>query len=254
MLARLGRYREARATIADATRDAEASGDAVKLGGSQLLAALLSIERDEYARAIDESRHAQMALATLPAERGRFSMTLLELISGIAEIGSGRPRAAASHVESLRRLSRPQPDGDEWQLSALQGELAFAAGDLDGASEMFARAEPARKQFFSRLVEGSVLANDLLFRDGLARVAKARGDRRRAIAVYRNLLTYGPDQNWVAVFEPRYVLEIARLYELEGDKPSARREYERFMQFWKKADEDLAELVEVRTALTRLRE
>lgn len=102
------------------------------------------------------------------------------------------------------------------------------------------------------LVEGSVLANDLVFRDGLARVAKARGDLRGAIEVYRRLLTFGPEQKWVAAFDPRYVLEIARLLERAGDTQAARAEYERFLQLWKNADADLPEPAEARRALARL--
>jgi tetratricopeptide (TPR) repeat protein len=111
---------------------------------------------------------------------------------------------------------------------------------------------PPRRQFFIEVVEGSVLANDLVFRDGLARVARARGDLRGAIEIYRRLLLQGPDQNWVALFEPRYVLARARLLEKAGDAETARAEYERFLQFWKQADADLPDPGEARRALSRL--
>jgi tetratricopeptide (TPR) repeat protein len=99
----------------------------------------------------------------------------------------------------------------------------------------------------------SILANNLSSRDGLARVAKERGDRLRAIQIYRELLSYGPDQKWVSVFEPRYVLEIARLVERSGDKQAALKEYQRFLDFWKRADSGLPELLEARRAVDRLR-
>ena len=98
----------------------------------------------------------------------------------------------------------------------------------------------------------SLLANNLASRDGPARVAKARGDFAGAIRIYRRLLIYGPDQKWVAPFEPRYVLEIARLLEQSGDSQGARKEYERFLTLWKGADAGLPELAEARRALTRL--
>ncbi len=88
-------------------------------------------------------------------------------------------------------------------------------------------------------------------RAGLARVAVARGDLAGAIQVYRRLLTYGPDQKWLAVLEPQYVLEIARLLERMGDKQAARQAYERFLAFWQHADPDLPELAEARQALAR---
>ena len=83
-------------------------------------------------------------------------------------------------------------------------------------------------------------------------MAKARGDLTRAIQIYRQLLSYGPDQKWVSVFEPRYVLEIARLLDRSGNKQAALKEYERFLDFWKRADSGLPELAEARRAVERL--
>ena len=99
----------------------------------------------------------------------------------------------------------------------------------------------------------TLLANNLIFRDGPARAAKARGDLPAAIAHYRRLLTVGPEQKWTAMYEPRYVLEIARLLEQSGNRTEARKEYVRFLEFWKNADSDLPELAEAKRAVARLR-
>ena len=74
-----------------------------------------------------------------------------------------------------------------------------------------------------------------------------------AIQIYRRLLIYGQDQKWVAAFEPRYVLEIARLLDEAGNTQAARIEYERFLDLWKGADANLPELAEARRAVERLR-
>ena len=57
----------------------------------------------------------------------------------------------------------------------------------------------------------------------------------------------------MSVFEPRYVLEIARLLQQMGDEPGARKEYEHFLNLWKDADGDLPELAEARQAVSRRR-
>jgi len=202
---------------------------------------------------LEETRVSRTILARLPLERRRFSLVLLELIGGVAEARSGRLAEARSHLDAQRRLYPPTVQADRWWYDMLEGEVALVAGELERAATAFARAEPARKRFFGMLVEGSVLANDLVFRDGLARVAKARGDLRGAVEVYRRLLTFGPEQKWVAAFEPRYVLEMARLLEQAGDRQAARTEYDRFLQLWKNADADLPEPAEVRRALARLK-
>jgi len=83
-------------------------------------------------------------------------------------------------------------------------------------------------------------------------VATAQGDLARAIQIYRQLLSYGPDQKWVSVFEPRYVLQIARLLERSGDKQPALKEYERFLNFWKRADSGLPEVADARRTVEHL--
>ena len=67
-----------------------------------------------------------------------------------------------------------------------------------------------------------------------------------AIQTYRRLLTAGPEQKWAAVYEPRYVLEIARLLTRTGDNETAKQEYQRFLDFWKNADPGLPEVAEAR--------
>ena len=59
----------------------------------------------------------------------------------------------------------------------------------------------------------------------------------------------GPDQKYVALYEPRYVLQLARLLEQAGDRQAAHAEYRRFLELWKHADVNLPELAEARRAL-----
>jgi hypothetical protein len=55
------------------------------------------------------------------------------------------------------------------------------------------------------------------------------------------------------MFDPRYVLELARLLEKSGDVKGALIEYERFLGYWRSADAELPELSEARRAIGRLR-
>ena len=83
-------------------------------------------------------------------------------------------------------------------------------------------------------------------------MCKARGDATGAIAEYRRLLTPSVEQKFVGVLEPRYVLELARLLDQEGEQEAARQEYQRFLELWNNADPDLPELAEARTRLAQL--
>jgi tetratricopeptide (TPR) repeat protein len=94
-----------------------------------------------------------------------------------------------------------------------------------------------------------VLTNNLILRDGPARAAHSRGDLAAAIQIYRRLIANGPDLKWVSLFEPRYVLQLARLLDAAGDRDGARIEYRRFLETWKTADAHLPELAEARRAV-----
>lgn len=250
MLARVGRYRDAQRTVEAAVRTAEGDGSLDELGPLHLVSALLAIERRDYASAIGECQHADRIMAQRSRDLLRFTLALKDLLCGVAELRSGRPGAARSRLDSQQQLYESMRQTNQWWRDALAGEIAFAAGDLDAAAGAFARAHPPTKLFSARRSE-AVLSNDLIFRDGLARVAQARGDLKGAIEIYRSLLVYGLEQKWVALFEPRYVLEIARLLERVGDQPAARAEYQRFLQLWKRADTDLPELAAAQRALVR---
>jgi hypothetical protein len=70
-----------------------------------------------------------------------------------------------------------------------------------------------------------------------------------AIEIYRRLLGKGPDEKYLALYEPRYVLQLARLLEQSGDRHAALNEYRRFLDLWSHADSNLPELAEARRAL-----
>jgi non-specific serine/threonine protein kinase len=249
LLARVGRYRSASQAIRDAVVKADADGDVWRASGLRLLSALLSIERGDHRSALEACRAAEIYIGRLPPERRRLDRVLLELLAGIAELRSGQAGAARARLSAQAQIVRPVVPTERWWHSVLGGEIALASGDLEQAASLFSTGEPPSKVFISGAAQSSVLANDLVFRDGLARVAKARGDLHGAIDIYRRLLTFGPGQTWVAAFEPRYVLETARLLEQVGDARASRAEYERFLQLWKQADSDLPE---ARRALARV--
>jgi tetratricopeptide (TPR) repeat protein len=178
---------------------------------------------------------------------------LTHLLAGVAAIDNGNIAEARYRLERQKKLFRPNYDLDVWLHKALEGEIALATGNPRLAAAAFAQGEPRQKRFHFDAVGAVLIANHLTSRDGLARAAKARGDLPGAIAVYRRLLSYGPEAKWVSALEPRYVLELARLLEKTGDTKGALKEYERFLELWKRADPDLPELNEARRAVAHHR-
>jgi tetratricopeptide (TPR) repeat protein len=253
VFSRVGRYREADREVEAGRREAEIGDNVGEQGNMLLLSSLLAIEREQYARALQDSDSAERMFARLPEKKGRVGLVLVHLMSGLAHVKAGRIDRARWHLEMQERSFNSSVEPENWWHNALVGEIELAAGDLGKAASAFSAGEPSKRMWFStRHSNLSILANNLISRDGLARVATAQGDLARAIQIYRQLLSYGPDQKWVSAFEPRYVLQIAHLLERSGDKQASLKEMERFLNFWKRADSGLPEIGDARRAVERL--
>lgn len=255
MLSRVGRYREAVDIIAVARRQAETDQNVANHGSAYLLSSLLALERRQHARALQDVRSAEEILARLPAEQQRMHLTIADLLAGMAEVRAGRLDAARARLASQSGRYHPAVSTEQWWHKALEAEIALAAGRLPEAAATFAEAEPPRRLWVGLglgMTTAAIFGNNLPFADGPARVMKARGDLAGAIEVYRRLLSVGPGQKWMAMLEPRYVLELARLLEQTGQRDAARLEYRRFADLWKDADPGLPELDEARRAVQRL--
>ena len=250
ILARAGRYNDAAKTIAAGIQESVRNEDVPEQVWMLFASSTLAIELKDYQRALRDIQSAHGMLAGMPEEPRRAAVRLENLLSGVAQLGAGRADIARTYLDAERRLGEPAGEIDRWWSKALEGEIALADGDFQKASSAFAAGEPTGRMWFAlqqRTV--TLLANDLMLRDGPARVAQARGDLAGAIQIYRRLLVYDRDQKWVATFQPRYVFEIARLLEQRGEIQQARVEYERFLGLWKTADPDLPELAEARRAV-----
>ena len=244
LLSRVGRYREATEVLDKGRREDD---DAEVTANALLTSSWLLIEQKQYARALDEVRAAQKALA----DRQNHSLLVLaDLIGGVAEIRAGHVSNAFSRLASLK----PRYDSDDrvesnW-VAALEGEIALAHGHYDQASSSF---KAAQKQAWLTLGRdaSTVFAINLPSRDGLARVDVARGNRAAAIEGYRRLTAVDPSNQTSAVLEPRYILELARLLKGDGNDAAARVEYERFLKMWATADAGLPELAEAKQSARR---
>lgn len=250
VLSRVGRYREASRVIAAGIREAEANEAAANAGGLYLVSALLALERADHMRVLQESRAAQEHFARAGIGPRSIGSLIADTMAGLAEVGAGRLGQARARLEAQAGTYRPSGEFDRWWHAVLEREIALASMDFAKAAAAFTAGQPPRRTI-GILVAGPLVADNLFLRDGLARIARARGDLGGAIQIYRRLLTPGPDQMRVSALEPRYILQIARLLELSGDTPGARREYRRFLDLWEQADADLPELAEARRALAR---
>ena len=254
LLMRAGRFQEASAAIAGVIKRSIASGSLVGQSSGHFMSSLLALEEGQYARALSEIGEVRRLLAPLPPERQRVYLVLADSMAGTAHARAGHPDRARGQLESQQRLYNSAKPFEKGWHGGLVGEIALAGKRWAEAAAAFSAAEPATRVWISLYLDYPwALMSDGPARDGLARVAKARGDTKGAIGIYRRLLAPGLEQKWPGSFNPRYVLEIARMLDETGDRNAALVEYQRFLELWNNADANLPELGEARRAVARLR-
>ena len=247
LLTRMGRYREAELVAGKFQRLAQEADATQEQASAPLLFSIIALDRGHLSAAIDSATRVLEA-----PERDRGGDLIAHFLAGIGEARSGRLAAAEDHKNAVAPLFNRQSAAETWAYRSLEGEIALAAGDLDRAKSAFAAGLPDGKLPFGGKDSGEFFLHNLPSRDLRARIHTARGDAAGAIAEYRRLLTPSAEQKFVGVLEPRYVLELARLLDQEGDHEAARQEYQRFLDLWKNADPDLPELAKARTRLAQL--
>ncbi|HEY0284587.1 MAG TPA: protein kinase [Vicinamibacterales bacterium] len=252
ILSRTGRYREAAQVLDEAEKEVIARGNPARIAGLKMVSALLALERGDHTRAVRDVQAAGKFFAGEPDDARQIVKVSEHLMLGLAHIQAGRLTDAASQFEAQGRIYKGANEIERAWRRMLEAEIALARGNLQQAASAFTASEPGRRMFDANFTGTSVLFNDLPSRDGLARVAIARGDLDGAIEIYRDLLRFGPRSKWVAAYEPLYVLQIARLLEKKSDRKTAVNEYQRFLNLWKNADADLSELAEAKRAVARL--
>ena len=246
LLAQMGRYREAELVAGELHRLAENTGVAAVHRAGWLLSSVIALDRGDLSAAIDSATRVLEA-----PERDRVGDVEAHCLAGIGEARPGRLAEAQGHHDATSALSADLQEGDIWLRQSLEGEIALASGDLVRAETAFTAGLPTGKMALGDR-GGDFFFHTSPSQDWRARVHTARGDAAGAISEYRRLLTPSAEQKFVGVLEPRYVLELARLLDQEGDNEKARQEYERFLGLWKNADPDLPELAEARARLVQL--
>lgn len=251
--ARVGRYREADALAARFSASLPWSATV-----RDLFLATFALERRDCGRVLallaplDKAGPTQLSLfdgTRLGTPSQRQLRLIIDLLFGTCEARLGQLDAARARLSQHRSVLSGGHYPLVWLARLLEGEIALAAGDVGGAVAAFDAAGPTRRLPFNKsgvFPVTTVLTNSLILRDGLARARVAQGRLDEAIAIYRSLLDAGPASKFTAFYEPRYVLELARLLKQSGKRAEARREYSRFLEFWKGADPNLIELAEAR--------
>ena len=248
---RLGRIQKAQEDVEKGVAVAEGLGNIQRAAALELVGALIAVEGREYRAAFQFLDRVEERILKVSDPRWKNGLAVNAAhLRGISLARSGNIEAARAQLEISRKVHDDRDEADVWIYRALEGEIALTEGHLEAAEKAFLAGEPKIKMWFSLGNHiPTAMSNNWPFHDGVARVKKAQGKSAEAIAIYRDLLEPDMGSKWTMWLQPRYVLELARLLDETGDKEGARAEYERFLEFWKDADEGLPELEEAREYL-----
>ena len=195
-----GRYGAAEASFRRAGRLAETIGDTREAGWARAMLAVCHADRCEYAAAEEELRAALPALGWAPHAMAVLARVLLSI--GNTEEGKAFADAAVARAEREGLLPTLP-----WAL-VQAGDARLAEGDLDGATERFARALTIAQETKHPSWQALALR-------GLGLVARSNKDEERTLTLLREALAreeQGQGNRWIVA------AILADLVEAEGGK------------------------------------
>jgi tetratricopeptide (TPR) repeat protein len=160
-------------------------------------------------------------------------------------------QAMLSEIELLLPQITPgSMDRIKFRQNLLKADILLARGLLDEAIAVYTRESVSEKPF--RFNWNFMAYNSPFIQDGLAQIYLQKGDLEQAITVYEKLTKLESDTKSWRIIHPKYHYRLAKLYEENGKINQAQKEYEKFLDIWKNADEDLPELIDAKNRLQNL--
>jgi tetratricopeptide (TPR) repeat protein len=173
-----------------------------------------------------------------------FLLASIELKQGKIEFA----RTRYTTIDSLLpEVSKAYKAPAEFCHNLLYAEILLVLDSLEKSGEVFRR----NLEFEVEWAPGQHISgvHQPFDRDVGARVYYKKGDINKAIMEYERLLDPNPNKRGRSLIRPTWRYELAKLYEEEGLKAKAIRQYGRFLDIWKDADEDRFEKIDAQKRL-----
>jgi len=188
---------------------------------------------------------------------------LFDQIGGIlnlafVDVREGRINSAKSRMAETESLKLKQLEKDPYWATrpnfmrkSLRMEIMLADDAFDEAIAVGEKNSPL--EMVSMGYKELIAYNIPFLQDILARAYYRNGDLDKAIAEYERLITFDPNSKDRRLIHPKYHYLLAKLYEEKDWKGKAIEQYEKFLEIWKNADEDLPELIDAKERFARLK-
>ena len=173
---------------------------------------------------------------------------------GLVECKQGRTDVAESRLSVITSLlPKIDPAVRDWIIfyrDLLRAEILLKQGFFDKAAAVCEKTSPW--EIPSMNSSNIVSYNTPFLKDVLARVLVGKGELDKAIAEYERLITLNPNSTGRHLIHPKYHYRLAKLYEEKGWSGKAVKQYEKFLEIWKDADNGLPEVIDAKTRLSAL--
>ncbi len=257
----LGKREQSRVEMERVRAACQSIGDITGTAVAKLVQAFFYYDRGEFDAALRLfSEYQKDAREAMPLP-DRTNSIENELWLGLLEWKQGRIEAAKQRLDHIRRLfsELPKDTGEvaaqlEKNYKILQAEVWLSEGR---AAEAVSNIEKEFRLHIPVHYAGSyarayALYNFPLDQDVLARAFQKLGNLDKAIEEYKKLLTFDPASQDRRMHNPVYHYRLAKLYEQKGLRPEAKKEYAKFLGYWKDADAGIPELEDAAKRLARL--
>ena len=258
----LGKREQAKMEMERARGAWQSIGDKTGIALAALAQANFCFDRGEYDAA--RGRFAEYEKGAQEASPQLAQITAIEheYWAGLLEWKQGRLDAAGRRLDQVRLLLAEMPEGTsdlavqlEKNSKILQAEAWLSEGRAAEAVSFLEKESRLRMPLVTMNYARAFLwYNFPLDQDVLARAYEKAGNRDRAIEEYKKLVAFDPTSGDRRLHYPVYHYRLAKLYEEKGLKAEAKKEYARFLEFWKDADRGLPEVKDARKRLEGLKD
>jgi tetratricopeptide (TPR) repeat protein len=256
----LGQRKQAGIEVSRAEKTWESLGDKYGTSLAKLVQAHFYVERGEFDAASREFSGYQKDLLEAQPQSSRIATVENELWLALLEWKRGRIESAGQKLDQTRLLFSEMPEAAgevavqlEKNSRLLQSEIWLSEGKtaevINFLEKDFALQIPIINPAYARVL---TLYNFPSDQDVLARAYQQAGNLARAVDEYKKLVTFDPASRDRRMHNPIYHYRLARLNEQKGLKEEAKKSYARFLELWRNADQQLAELADARKRLAQL--
>jgi tetratricopeptide (TPR) repeat protein len=178
------------------------------------------------------------------------------LIIGLIDLEEGRISSTKAKLADVKpvlpELTQVQKEWIIPYYNLLQAKVFLREDSPEKAINVLEKASPLTIPVIS-YSEQIIYFNLPFLKDVLSQAYQQQGELDKAIAEYERLITFNPESDERCLIHPKYHYRLAKLYEEKSWKGKAIEHYEKFLNLWKDADPDIAEVEDARKRLAGLK-